>query len=54
MFQKKPKVENLMALSFQYLLRFYVLREMHMESTNSNNNSTAHVAELGSFSIKTT
>jgi hypothetical protein len=44
----KHEVENLVALSLQYELRFYVLPEMHMESTNSNNKN--YVAELG-FSV---
>ncbi len=48
---KKYEVENLVTLSLQYELRFYALPEMHMESSNSNNNSTML---LGSFSIKTT
>jgi hypothetical protein len=36
----KHEVEILVALSLQYELRFYVLPEMHMESTNSNNKNT--------------
>ncbi len=41
---KKSEVENLVTLSLQYELRFYALPEMHMESTNINNNSTMFLA----------
>jgi hypothetical protein len=36
----KHEVENLVTLSLQYEHRFYVLPEMHMESTNSKNKNT--------------